>query len=52
MLPYLNEQFHPVEMTEKQKEFYNNLLKRSIQDLKEKNPKLYAKLIDGNEKER
>ena len=48
-LPPLRERFHNVEMTDKQREFYVDLLRKSVEDIKKKNPKLYAQLIDGNE---
>lgn len=49
MLPEAVENFHSVSMTDLQKEFYDAMLQRSFDDLKEKNPKLFAKIMDGNE---
>jgi hypothetical protein len=46
-LPRLSEQFHPVRMTQKQAEFYDQLLRSALDEIKAKNPKLHAKLLDG-----
>lgn len=46
-LPRLSEQFHPVRMTPKQAEFYDQLLRSALDEIKAKNPKLHAKLLDG-----
>lgn len=51
MLPEAVEDFHPVEMTPTQQAFYDAMLSRKFEELREKNPKLFAKMLDGNEKD-
>lgn len=49
MLPQAVENFHQVSFTPLQKEFYDAMVARSFEELREKNPKLFAKMIDANE---
>jgi hypothetical protein len=49
MLPQAVENFHQVSFTPLQKEFYDAMVARSFEELKVKNPKLFAKMIDANE---
>lgn len=51
LLANMVEKFYPVEFTPKQKEFYNNLLQEAIEKIQDENPKLWAKLQTGDEKE-
>lgn len=51
MLPQLIESFDVVNMTDKQYQFYNSILESKLEELKKANPKLYAKLLDSNDKD-
>lgn len=51
MLPEAVEDFHPVVMTAVQQAFYDAMLSKKFDELKEQNPKLFAKMVDSNEKD-
>ena len=51
MLPEAVEDFHQVVMTKAQKQFYDALVAEKFDELQEKNPKLFARMLDANEKD-
>lgn len=51
ILPNTNELFHTTNLTKNQQSFYDFQLDKQVEELKKKNPALYEKMMDGNEKD-
>lgn len=51
ILPNTNELFHTTHLTKNQQSFYDFQLDKQVEELKKKNPSLYEKMMDGNEKD-